>query len=292
MQRLPIFVVILLLNACTHSKQKENLTEAVFNEAIENSTQILLQENKFIYSSFEEELNDPRTKERAAIWSPYVLRIKQLSDSTIDRLHTIAKQININDEKLWNYSAFLPGIHNDLVNCLSSLLNINEEITKEFNHSIALYGLSIDSLSSNYKAFEKIFLSANTNKAFIYLLNAYENNIRKIENSMIDFCHHKIGYITEYVGGYQFLISQDKSIVSVNDSLEIKAGMGAFVTVNKPEVFIFGKKVPNNEFGFACYTFGSGKTKGKYNVPVTIAYIDPSTGETKTISQTITYTVR
>ncbi|MFT3949640.1 MAG: hypothetical protein QM763_21935 [Agriterribacter sp.] len=48
----------------------------------------------------------------------------------------------------------------------------------------------------------------------------------------------------------------------------------------------------NNDLGIAVFSLTAEKSKGKYNVPVTIEFIDEMTGLPKFMSKTIPYTVR
>ena len=137
-----------------------------------------------------------------------------------------------------------------------------------------------------------MFLSATTQEAYLGLFNVLENKVRRIENRMITFCLKKIDSFITYFDKYTYLIGLDKGVVASGDIIEVSAGLVEINTTTKSEVTIFKEKVESNQNGMVVYKFKAAKAKGKYNVPVSIDFIDPSTGEHRSISKTITYTVR
>ncbi|MFT3702792.1 MAG: hypothetical protein QM802_10495 [Agriterribacter sp.] len=184
-------------------------------------------------------------------------------------------------------------MYDTLTSYQSSLLHVDPELSQEFKDVTLISTFFPDTLHHNYTGFKQAFINAESFDACIGLLNVLTNRIRKTENKMVTFCYLKTGCLD--CDGYEsvhVLLSQDKSIVIPGETIEIMAGLGSFSMSVKPEVRIFGKKVLNEENGVAVFKFTASKSIGKYNVPVTIDYIDENTGAQKRVSKTITYTVR
>lgn len=287
--RLILFCTIILIHfACNNDKEATSLK--IFNETIEASTKFIEQKNWETYDSFDEKLEDPKTRDKTEIWNPHARAIKYLSDSIFNYIRLIKEKAKKDYTK--DASVYLNELYNRLLSYQSSLLNINTELTTTFKNLSFVSNFNADTIQLTYNNFENVLLSAPTKEAYLGLFNVLENKVRRIENRMITFCLKKIGSFITYYDKYTYLINLDKGVVASGDIIEVSAGLVEINTTTKSNVTIFEKKVESNENGIAVYKFKAAKAKGKHTVPVSIDFIDPSTGEPKTISKTITYTVR
>lgn len=285
MQRLHIFALILLLNACNN--KGDNSAPGVLNESIVSATRSIETWNWEIYTLFNAQMEDPKTRYKTGIWKPHADRIQNLSNHLVEYIQSAKKQI-----KPGMPSFQLRSFYDSLVYYQSAMLNINERLTREFKHAVLISNFNDDTLQCSYNDFEHIFLSAESPEMYNALFNVLENKIRRTENNMIRFCQSNT---ISYSCGYEKLeplVAMDKSVVGPNETIEILAGLGQISTTTKTTVSISGKHIPNDWNGVAKYKFNVGNTKGKHNVLIAIDYIDPSTGETRAISKTISYTVR
>lgn len=279
--------IIIIQFACNDAKKSEISASQILNETIESSTKFIEQKNWETYASLDANLEDPKTRYKTEIWKPHADMIKRLSDSLFGYIQSVKKQTKTDKS-----SFHLNSLYDTLIHYQSAMLNINERLTKEFKYAVFVSNFKPDTFQCSYNDFEHFFLSATSTEMYEALFNVLENRIRKTENALIWFCymnttHHGCGY--EKI---EPLVVMDKSVVMPNETIEILAGLGQINTKNKTTVYVGGKSITNDDSGIARYKFKASKAKGKYNVPVSIDFIDPSTGEMKTISKTITYTVR
>lgn len=290
MQRLFLFLSIIFLNACNNTQKNNGFYYSVLSESLETSTSLIKIQTQEKHDLLSNQLGNPDKSEKTIYWKPCAENIMHLSDNITAYIEMIKQNAAVKSD-ITNY---LHSLYDSLTNYQSSILNVDSEVNNEFRDRARIANFFPDSIQSNYIHFEQAFISAGSPEAHIGLLNVLENRIRKTENKMVTFCYLKTGSLDEggFFDRFHILVSQDKSIVPPGDTIEITAGLGAFSVSVKPEVHIFEKKILNDDDGIAVFKFIADKSSGKYNVPVTIDFIDPMTGQSRTIGKTLTYTVR
>lgn len=289
MLRLSTFLLIIGLNACNNTQTNTGLCYSVLSESLETSTSLIKIQTQEKYNLLSEQLVNSERSEKTAYWRPCAEKIMRLSDNVIAYIEMIKQNAAIKS----GITNYLHSLYDSLSVYQTSILNVDSEVNKVFRDRTLITNFFPDSIQSNYIHFEQAFISAGSPEAHSGLLNVLENRIRKTENKMVTFCYLKTGSLDE--GGFdklRVLVSQNKSIVIPGDTIEITAGLGSFSTAIRPEVRIFGKKIINQDNGIAVFKFTADKSSGKYDVPVEIDFIDEMTGEEKTVTKTVTYTVR
>lgn len=293
MLRLSIFLLIIGLNACNNTQRNTGLYYSVLSKSLESSTLLIERQSQEKYDLLRAQLEDPRRSEKTVYWLPNAEKIMHFSDRIIEYIQTIKANAEIKSDVTSNISDHLHPLYDSLKSYHSFILNVDSELNKEFKDLIVISKFFPDTLQNSYPDFKRAFINAGSYEVHIGLLNVLINRIRKIENKMVMFCYSKTASTDE--GGFdklRVLVAQDKSIVTAGDTIEITAGLGSFSTAIRPEVRIFGKKILNQDNGIAVFKFTADKSSGKYDVPVIIDFIDEMTGLPKTVSKTITYTVR
>lgn len=87
-----------------------------------------------------------------------------------------------------------------------------------------------------------------------------------------------------------FLTNQNSSYFLPGQTLEINVGLGSYVKNIKPQIFIDGQEQAVNAEGYTIFKKPITSRKSGL-IPITISYKDPNTGQTKTMSKQLSYTV-
>jgi hypothetical protein len=105
---------------------------------------------------------------------------------------------------------------------------------------------------------------------------------------MADYCQSQIGKVEVVYDKFEILTSQSSNYLLPGQPLEIKAGIGTFSSAAKPTISINGVSQVANDSGFARYRT---TVSNSGNIPVTVSFKDPNTGEVLTKNTTVSYTV-
>ena len=145
MRLIPFCTIILIHFACNNDTEATSLK--ILNETIESSTKFIEQQNLGTYASFNEKLEDPRTRYKTEIWNPHARAVKYLSDSIFNYIILIKEKAKKNYTK--DASVYLNELYNRLLNYQSSLLNINTELTTTFKNLSFVSNFNADTIQLN-----------------------------------------------------------------------------------------------------------------------------------------------
>ena len=282
------FVIIsfslIIFTCCSSNSKKDREIIRVLNETIVSSNQMIAASTKDFMASFEEKLRNPGSGERAKVWYPKAQKIEQLSDNVLGYIESIKNDLGSN-------LSFSSELFEKLVNYKNEILMIDPKINHEFQKSLRLFTIVIDSSATNQK---KIFLNYFDNistMSALAMLNKLQNNIRLIQNKVIMFCHENVGCVDCGIHySFSAIAIQSSSVIEGGHQLEIIAGLGYLSITQKPEIFVYGRQVKIYDDGAAHYKIKAPLKSGKYYVPVKIKYIDQN-GNQQTIQKEIEYTV-
>lgn len=169
----------------------------------------------------------------------------------------------------------------------ANLLSVDPQISQQFPSPVNL-GM-VD--SPGVLSFPIDLFSGNISiRLAICLLNQIENNVRILENRMVQFLSNKVGDYIEYYDVYSAFLAINAMRVEPGAKLEITAGVGAFSTRADPKIIIDGKPCSISEDGACHYTFSAPKTPGKYKTHVTVKFLD-GMGKMDTVEKDVTYSV-
>lgn len=296
MQCILILVFILFVIGCGNANNKEDAVYKVLSEDIQNTTSIFNQNNGRLYQYFDYNLKDPKARDKIIVLLPALEKIHRSSDNIVQQINSMKAKI-FSEEKAGNIinTNLLPlkNLYDSLVNFQTKMLDRDPMFLAEFRHMVLVSNFHTDTLQQPFSDFQQVFFSAKSNYAYISLLSTLENRIRLLENKMLEFEDKRITHLGGcFDGRYLPLLTQDKRIVSANDTVQIIAVSCDAINQDKLSMTVDGSSVKPNENGFMIYKLIAKNTKGKQNVLVAIDFIDTSTGQPITISKIINYTVR
>ena len=263
-----------------------------------------------IYDAFTASLEDPKSREKAAIWKPKADQVKELSAKLtvyIDNLKDGLKRgSGYNPEKgdttfkIDNLDAATrimgtEGKGEELRLALEQyrkdILAIDPEIAKEFDHSLPINTEKPVSQAGNTNQdWAAAYFHMTPTIAALTILSKFQNDVKNTENKVASFCFKKIGDVKVIFDKFEPMIGANATYLMPGEQLEIKAGLGAFNASVKPKVFVNGNAVTVGENGVADIKMPAGGSGG-HSLKIDVKYPDPATGEEKTISKTFDYTV-
>ena len=166
---------------------------------------------------------------------------------------------------------------------------IDSHMTEIFKNSVFISAL-FDSMDNKHQNINKTFFENTPLIAAQAMLSRLQNNVKIIENGMIQFCNENIPK-EDYFTSYSAIVGQNKSYVRSGEMIEITAGIGYFsVREAQPEITVNGTEAEINENGVAVYKFNASTIAGKHSVPVKINFTDQE-GKDVDITKEVEYTV-
>ncbi len=301
-----MYLVLTALLALNVSAEILNAFKTV-NKTLDNANNVLVGNNNAIYSSFEEKINDPKTKAKAEIWKPKADQARQLAQTAYARIEKLKETIKTeagykpgNKDSL-GYEANLdaatrvmsnqgegPKLHTELTKLKQDLLNIDPEIKQAFENKLPIDLSTPPSQTGNKNnSWTTNYFHMTPAIAAITILNKFQNDIKNSENQIVSFCHNKIGEVAVRFDKYGFVGGLSSSYLMPGEKLKVYAALGATSSGATPEISINGRPVSANADGIAETEFpvaGSGK------VNVVIRYKDQD-GIDQTITKALDYTV-
>ena len=125
--------------------------------------------------------------------------------------------------------------------------------------------------------------------AAITILSKFQNDVKNSESQMIDYCYKQIGSVKVVFDKFEAFAGTNATYLMPNDELEVTAGIGAFSSAAKPDIYINGVKQSLNADGVADYKSKVSGT-GAHDVTVKIEYTKPDGTKDQT-TKVIKYTV-
>lgn len=147
------------------------------------------------------------------------------------------------------------------------ILKIDTAIQKRFSSDIPINVDNPKGLDGKAKSWEIAYFNMVPTVAGLTILSKFQNDIRTFENKVVEYCHSKVGQVEVIFDQYEPIVGQNSKVLLPGQELEITAGLAAFNSDNKPDVYIGGSRVELNEKGLAVWknTVSSG---GKVSVRI------------------------
>jgi gliding motility-associated protein GldM len=303
-----MYLVLTAMLALNVSAEIINAFKTV-NSSLEKSNGTLSSATTEIYDAFVASLEDPKTREKAAIWKPKADQVKELSSnlsSYIDGLkEKLKKESGYNEETgagIDNLDAAtrLMGTGKEgegeklrlaLEQYKKDLLAIDPEIAKEFDHSLPINTeMPVSQAGNTNQEWSTAYFHMTPTVAALTILSKFQNDVKNTENKVASFCFKKIGDVKVIFDKFEPMIGANATYLMPGEELEIKAGLGAFNASVKPKVFVNGNPVTVGDNGVADIKMPAGGSGG-HSLKIDVKYPDPATGEEKTISKVFEYTV-
>jgi len=307
-----MYLVLTALLALNVSAEILNAFKVVDN-SLRESNNVLSNSTSGIYSNFEELLKDPKSAEKAAIWKPKADQVRKLADeaynllekyklglkeeSDLDKETGTFREDNIdaatryfdnkgNGKELYaqlsDFKTRLLGIDKDMAAQIGEKLPLNLEIPKSEAGNRATGDKVKDWINSYFHMTPTI--------AALTILSKFQNDIKNSENLAATFCASQVGAVKLVLDKFEPLVGTSSTYLMPGEEMTVVAGLGAFNSNVKPVVTIDGRSIPVSANGVAESKFNVGGT-GARSMNVTVTFVDPNSGESKTISKKIDYTV-
>jgi len=272
------------------------------------------QKNEEIFKSFKAKLEDPTTREKAAIWEPKAQQARKLSDELYNYieglklelkkesdLKTVDGKEEFKEDDLDAATRLLvedapngKGKGKELFEKLKAykeqLLSIDPEMKKEIEVGLPL-DLSIPPTSSEAgkSDWSYAYFHMTPSIAALTIMSKFQNDVRNSESKAVEFCHKQIGQVEIIYDQFQAFAGTNTQYLMPGEELVITAGIGAFSKAARPSISIDGANVPLNAEGTAEYKTRVGGS-GAGIKRVRISYAKPD-GTTAVVEKEIKYTV-
>jgi gliding motility-associated protein GldM len=272
------------------------------------------QKNQEIFKSFKAKLEDPTSREKAAIWEPKAQQVKKISDELYNYIETLKSELKkesglktvdgkeeFKEDDLDAGTRLLvqrapegKGKGKELFEKLKAykeqLLSIDPEMKKEIEVGLPL-DLTIPPTSSEAgkSDWSYAYFHMTPTIAAITILSKFQNDVRNSESKAVEFCHKQIGQVEIIYDQFQAFAGTNTQYLMPGEELVITAGIGAFSKAAQPSVSIDGANVSLNAEGTAEYKTRVGGA-GAGIKRVRISYAKPD-GTTAVVEKEIKYTV-
>jgi gliding motility-associated protein GldM len=309
-----MYLVLTALLALNVSSEILNAFKTI-DQSLMNANGIIQKKNEDIYKSLSNKLNDPKTKEQAAIWQPIAEKAHVLSEDLYKELDALKVELKkeaglkiVNGKEQFNEDNLeaatrlfvegkgsAPSRGQDLFNKLKKfkqdLADLNPKIAERVIPSLSL-DLSIPKSENKVanKDWSYAYFNMTPAVAAITILSKFQNDIRNSEAQVAAFCHQQIGEVELVYDQFNAFASSNSQYLMSGEELVITAGVGAFSSAAKPTITIDGTVVPVTADGSAIYKSVAGSTPGENTKRVRISFIKPN-GETAVVEKDVKFTV-
>jgi gliding motility-associated protein GldM len=284
-----MYLVLTALLALNVSSEILNAFKTV-NRSLETTNTTVNNSTGTIMASLLEKTTTAETKEKANIWYPKAKNVQNYSEGLYTYIQGLKDKI-------------LKEAGGDPTNPGKSFkednLDIATRLMVDKGEGKKLYGMLDDYkkkvlaedplINSNFATSLQIDLTKPPTKnkgnntweaayfrmvptvAAMTILSKFQNDVRTTENKIVSFCHEQVGKVAIVFNAYEPIVGQNAKVLLSGQPLEISAGLAAFNTEKKPDVFINGTKVETNDKGLAIWK-QNVSTSGK--IPVKIKFTD------------------
>jgi len=303
-----MYLVLTAMLALNVSSEILNAFKTV-NNSLNNANTIIDNKNQAISKSFEEMVNDPKTKDKALIYKPEADKARKIADDVynyIDGLKTELKKeagshIENGEEKfaeenleaatrLFDTKGKGKELLQKLNDFKTNILDVDPEVKKQFAEALPL-DLSVPkSKSGNSKmTWTTAYFHMTPTIAALTILSKFQNDVKNSEAAVLDYLHSKVGEVKVQYDQFAAIADADKSYAMEGDEIHITAGVGAFSAAAKPNITIGGVSQSLKPDGTVFYTTKATGV-GDHSVTVNIEFTKPD-GTKAVVPKIVKYTV-
>jgi gliding motility-associated protein GldM len=307
-----MYLVLTALLALNVSAEILNAFKVVDN-SLRESNHVLTGSNNEIYKSLDELSVDPKTAEKAAIWKPKADQIKAIAADAYNLIEKQKQDLKIESDLDVATGEFREDnidaatryfdtknngeiLYKKLEEFQKKLFAIDPELKKEIINEFPLNLETPKSTAGNISTGNELrdwvssYFNMTPTIAALTILSKFQNDIKNSENLAATFCLHQVGSVKLVMDKFEPMVGTSSTYLMPGEEMTVIAGLGAFNSNVKPEVTIDGRSIAVNSNGVAESKFNVGAT-GSRSMNVTVKFIDPNTGEMKSISKKVDYTV-
>lgn len=307
-----MYLVLTAMLALNVSAEILNAFKVVDN-SLRESNIVLANSTDAIYEGFEELIKDPKTTEKASIWKPKAEQVQALSKEMYDLLEGYKQALKVESEldtetgefrednvdapsryfstngngkilytKLEEYKKKLLAVDPEMATAIGSKLPLNLEVPKSKSGNTATGDKVKDWVYSYFHMTPTI--------AALTILSKFQNDVKNSENLAATYCITQVGSVKLILDKFEPLVGTSSTYLMPGEEMTVTAGLGAFNSNVKPTVTIDGRSIAVNANGVAESKFNVGGT-GSRSMSVNVSFVDPNTGEQKTVTKKVDYTV-
>jgi gliding motility-associated protein GldM len=302
-----MYLVLTALLALNVSSEILNAFKTV-NNSLQRSSSVVEDKNQELFRSFRAKLNDPTTKENAAIWYPKAMAAQQLSDAVYSYIESLKlelkKQAGYDPPKDTTFKEdnleaatrmFVEGKEQKGAELLNKLTEFKQQlladpiIAAEFSKSLPL-DLSVpQTQNKENKTWQSAYFHMTPTIAALTILSKFQNDIKNSEAQVVEFCHKKVGEVALIYDQFKVIANANATYLMQGEELVINAGIGAYSSAARPTVTVDGSPataLPDGSYEYKT----TASDAGEHTKKVKIVYKDPQ-GKESTVEKDIKYTV-
>jgi len=306
-----MYLVLTALLALNVSAEILNAFKVVDNSLV-RSNGVLSNSSANIYKTFEELSKDPTKKAKVDIWKPNADQVKVLADEIsilIDKYkQDLKKEADLAEDgtfrednidaatRLFDTKGEGKNLYAKLEAFKTKLLAINKAMADKISGTLPLNLEVPQSTAGNLKTGDKVkdwvtsYFHMTPTVAALTMLSKFQNDVKNSENLAASFCLAQVSSVELIMDKFQVLIGSNATYLMPGEEMVVTAGLGAYNSEALPIVTIGGSSIAVNSNGVAEKRFNVGGS-GSQSMNVTVSYTDPNTGEQKSMSKKIDYTV-
>lgn len=306
-----MYLVLTALLALNVSSEILNAFKTV-NESISTANSVVDAKNAAVFTAFKDAMEDPKTRQNAEIWLPKAQEAQKLSaevskyiedlklelkkESKGENLGTPEEKFSI-DNLDASTRMLVEGPKGDellakLTDFKNKILAVVPEQKESFSTALPI-DLTIpksqtgSTVQSDWKS---AYFRMTPTIAALTILSKFQNDVKNSEAIVVDHCYQQIGKVKFKLDKFEAFAGTNSTYLMPGQELQITAGIGAFSTDALPSVTVNGSSVALGPDGTALYkTTVNGA--GEHKVNVVVNYKDPNTGEDKSVTKEVKYTV-
>src|SRR5829696_6552243 len=289
-----MYLVLTALLALNVSAEILNAFKTVDN-SLDKTNNTINTSTANVMESFKLKLNDPTTKEKAALWYPKADQAQKLTTEMYNYIENLRASIK-------KEAGFDPiakkgdSTYKEDNQDIATRIMVKEGKGKELQQKMATYraemlklvtpdkkaefekGMQVDvslpkGLEGGSKTWEDAYFHMVPTVAALTILRKFENDVKTTENRIVNHLHEQVGKVEVVFDSFEAIVGQNSKYLMPGQELEINAGLGAFSKSKVPTITIGGANVPTNEKGMAVYKTAAGAI-GQHTIPVTVAFLD------------------
>lgn len=298
LRRFPTLCAFFLCVAsCRSDPRNSQLNE--IDSGLRLSIHFIAGQNAAVYTSLQQKLADPTTRDLSNLWSPPALKVQMLSARAIgliDSLHSKMATIG------WISKEDEKSLFDTLVNCKRDLLNVFPDSLDPYSQFLAEDRESLKRhfpllpYSSVHGQPDLTFaewsdLLFKGGKSMIALsLDKLEVDVLLSEQEIVKYCDKHVESTVDRYDIFAPLVTLNRSVVAPGDTIELTAGIGTYLSSAGLKATIAGVSVPTYSGGLVLYNFRASTKPGQYSIPVRIEYTPPY-GHRNTVDRDVRYQV-
>lgn len=302
-----MYLVLTALLALNVSSEILNAFKTV-NNSLDKSNTIIDESNKSISDGMKEMMNDPNTREKAAIWGPkadQALVLTREASAYISELKgKLLKEAGLKEDgtykednldaatRLFEKQGEGEKLHARLKKYKEDVLKVlPPELAKKLEASLPIDLEKPKTENAGNNTWSAAYFRMTPAIAGITILSKFDNDIKRSGNLVANACIEQVGKVKLILNKFEPLVSQNTEYTLPGQPIKITAGLGAFSTENLPTVSINGSPRPvDAATGVATWeTTASGG--GDQSVNVVVTFTNPNTGQKESVNKTVKYTV-